>query len=172
MKAACLLLSLALMGGCGQDEPGANQSKPMSGQAIPALADNGGDADETVTPPMPIPPVVPSKPLVSRGTPSPRATAPDYRAIGTEPFWAVTIRGTTATLERPDKVPVRFSVRAGEDGKAIRYQGDGFAMTLTQGPCSDGMSDAIWSDRAQVAFAEGTLKGCGGLREDVREDAP
>ncbi len=172
MKAACLLLSLALIGGCEQDEPAANQTKPMSGQATPALADNGGDTDETVTPPMPSPPVAQSKPLVSRGTPSPRTTEPDYRAIGTEPFWAVTIRGTKATLERPDKGPVRFSVRADEDGKAIRYQGDGFAMTLTQGPCSDGMSDAIWSDRVQVAFAEGALKGCGGLREDMREETP
>lgn len=38
-------------------------------------------------------------------------------------------------------------------------------MTVAPGPCSDGMSDAIWSDRVQIAFAEGTLKGCGGDRD-------
>jgi uncharacterized membrane protein len=57
------------------------------------------------------------------------------------------------------------------DDRAIRYLGDGFAMTATEGPCSDGMSDAIWSDRVQIAFGEGTLKGCGGIREDMREDS-
>ena len=39
-------------------------------------------------------------------------------------------------------------------------------MTVTEGPCSDGMSDSIWSDRAQIAFADGALKGCGGERVD------
>ena len=107
---------------------------------------------------------------VPRGTaPSPApAVRPDegYRAIGTEPFWAVTVKGSVATLERPDKAPAHFSVRREEDGGAVRYLGDGFTLTLTEGPCSDGMSDAVWSDRVAVAFAEGTLKGCGGERED------
>ncbi|MCP1470155.1 hypothetical protein J3E64_001842 [Sphingobium sp. OAS761] len=34
------------------------------------------------------------------------------------------------------------------------------------------MSDAIWSDRVQLAFGEGSWKGCGGLRDDRRESAP
>ena len=43
---------------------------------------------------------------------------------------------------------------------------DGFSMTVTDGPCSDGMSDAHWADRVALSFGEGTLKGCGGVRED------
>jgi len=44
-------------------------------------------------------------------------------------------------------------------------------MTVAEGPCSDGMSDSIWSGRVQVAFAEGTLKGCGGHQDDLDPDA-
>lgn len=49
--------------------------------------------------------------------------------------------------------------------RTMRYVGDGFAMTISQGPCSDGMNDALWSDRVAVAFADGVLKGCGGERD-------
>ena len=92
--------------------------------------------------------------------------AKDYRAIGTESFWAVTVKGSTATLERPDRAPLRYAVSRNDDKRAIRYLGDGFSMTVTEGPCSDGMSDAVWSERVAVAFGEGTLNGCGGLRDD------
>ncbi|WP_197421576.1 hypothetical protein [Sphingobium sp. CCH11-B1] len=73
-------------------------------------------------------------------------------------------------LERPDHPPLRFAIVQESNDRAIRYRGDGFTLTATQGPCSDGMSDAIWSDRVQIAFGEGTLKGCGGVREDMREE--
>lgn len=105
------------------------------------------------------------KPSVSRGTSPPRRSGPDYRAIGTEPFWAVSILGDSLVLERPDHPPRRYRVVRSEDGPAIRYSADGFAMTVREGPCEDGMSDAIWSDRVQIAFGDGTLKGCGGERE-------
>lgn len=106
---------------------------------------------------------------VSREThpaPLPVKSAPDYRAIGTEPFWAVTVRGDAATLERPDHPPVRFAVARHVDERVIRYSGDGFAMTISEGPCSDGMSDAVWRDRVAVAFRDGVLKGCGGERDE------
>ncbi|NYI22787.1 putative membrane protein [Sphingobium francense] len=93
----------------------------------------------------------------------------DYRAIGTEPFWAVTVKGSTAVLERPDKAPVRYAITRNDDKRALRFLGEGFSMTVTEGPCSDGMSDALWSDRVAVAFGEGTLNGCGGLRDDLDE---
>lgn len=106
---------------------------------------------------------------VSREThsaPSQVKSTPDYRAIGTEPFWAVTVRGNAATLERPDHPPVRFAVAHHVEERVIRYFGDGFAMTISEGPCSDGMSDAIWRDRVAVAFGDGVLKGCGGEQDE------
>ena len=81
----------------------------------------------------------------------------------------MTVRGSMATLQRPDKVPIRFAVEREDDRRTLRYLGESFTMTVSQGPCSDGMSDAIWSDRVQIAFGEGTLKGCGGERDDDPE---
>jgi len=98
--------------------------------------------------------------------PAQRQVGTDYRTIGTEPFWAVTVGGATATLERPDHPPVQFAVARTVEERTIRYRGEGFAMTISDGPCSDGMSDALWSDRVSVAFADGALKGCGGERDE------
>jgi uncharacterized membrane protein len=107
----------------------------------------------------------PNRPLLANVLAQPSSET-RYRALGTEPFWAVTVEGSVATLERPDKGPMRFSISRDDDGRALRYLADGFTMTATEGPCSDGMSDAVWSDRVTLAFGEGTLKGCGGVRED------
>ncbi|WP_372859736.1 COG3650 family protein [Sphingobium lactosutens] len=160
------LLSLALLGACGGEKaPAADNQSMLAANAViapinDAVVNSDSEMDNLAEPDAPLP-----KPLVSRET-SPRPAPPDYRAIGTEPFWAVTVRGSTATLERPDKPPIRYAISRNADDRAIRYLGDGFAMTATQGPCSDGMSDTIWSDRVQIAFGEGTLKGCGGERDD------
>ncbi len=111
--------------------------------------------------PTPSPDIAPRRP-------APPAPARDaaYRALGTEPFWSVTLRGGVATLARPDRPPITLPVVRSDDRRAIRYSGEGLTMTLTPGPCSDGMSDALYADRVQIAFAEGTLKGCGGAREE------
>ncbi|KQN01230.1 hypothetical protein ASE85_21950 [Sphingobium sp. Leaf26] len=169
MKAGWPLLSLLLIGGCGTEETASNRTEATQDVAAPI---NSATANGSVAPlPAPAPPPVDeAKPLVSRETPPHRPTPADYRAIGTEPFWAVTIRGSTALLERPDHRPLRYSVVHDGDDRAIRYLGEGFTLTATEGPCSDGMSDDLWSDRVQIAFGEGTLKGCGGMREEERPD--
>jgi uncharacterized membrane protein len=121
--------------------------------------------------------VEPAAPAVAPAAPPPAPRRPvakaedSYRAIGTEPFWNLTIRDGRATLTRPDKAPLPVGdlIRT-DDDRAVRYQGEGFTATVTAGPCSDGMSDAVWSDRVQIAFAEGTLKGCGGAREMPEEE--
>lgn len=169
LRLAGVVLISATLAGC-DTEPN-NQAESVN-QAGPMVANS--------TPPVDVvAPVVQSKILknhrfpVSREippTPPPPAPAsPDYRAIGTEPFWAVSVRGATATLERPDHPLVRFAVARSVEERTIRYRGEAFAMTIREGPCSDGMSDAVWSDRVAVAFGDGVLKGCGGTRD---EDAP
>lgn len=162
MKVGWLLLPLLLIGGCGREEPATNRTEATPEVAAPI---NNSRANESVASPA-APPPVEAKPLVSRETPPHKPTPADYRAIGTEPFWAVMIRGSTALLERPDHRPLRYNVVQDGDDRAIRFLGEGFTLTATEGPCSDGMSDAIWSDRVQIAFEEGTLKGCGGIREE------
>ncbi|MDI1296840.1 MAG: membrane-like protein [bacterium] len=176
MRRAALLATTVWLTACNgaPDAPIANASLNQSNSVAPTRTMQADIADKEI---VPGPIAVPSdKPLVSRETSSapspPPRPVPTYRAIGTEPFWAVTVRGAVATLERPDKPPLRFAVSRSDDARVIRYLGDGITLTLTPGPCSDGMSDALWSDRVQIAFGEGTLKGCGGAREDRREDAP
>ena len=92
------------------------------------------------------------------------ARSPTYRAVGTEPFWSVTVADDSLILEMPDMLPRRFGVTVTTKGGTIRFQGDGIVMTATPGTCSDGMSDDAWSDRVQVALADRILKGCGGMR--------
>lgn len=172
MRRAWIALMLALPVGCGEDSPPAvvhkaGADRPVEAVMTPiadeaAKADSESDKSAPVTPP-------PAKPLVSRETSPSPPEPPAYRAIGTEPFWAVTVRGDTATLERPDKAAVRYQVREEADAAALRFLGEGFSMTVSDGPCSDGMSDAIWSDRVQIAFGEGVLKGCGGARDEGRD---
>jgi uncharacterized membrane protein len=156
-----------IMAGCGdgKDAPGANGAQP---QASAQILDQNQAAENVVQ-------AVPRETMAEHPAPSPNPAPPAkdrYRAIGTEPFWAVTIKGSTATLERPDKPPARYAVSRHDDRRTIRYLGDGFTMTLTEGPCSDGMSDAVWSDRVALAFGEGTLSGCGGERDDQGQDRP
>jgi len=157
-------LALALMmAGCGdgKEDPAVNRQSHASAPIVAqhdAVNEAGQKGAERVSRETDAEPATPP--------PAPGRPAEDYRAIGTEPFWAVTVKGSTATLERPDRGPLRYAVSRHDDRRAIRYLGDGFSMAVTEGPCSDGMSDAIWSDRVAVAFGEGTLNGCGGLRDD------
>ncbi|WP_420143111.1 membrane-like protein [Sphingobium sp.] len=172
MKPWAILLIATLVSGCGQGDSTENHTQPNATANVSAPINNSA-----VTPVANTPPPSPSiamaaaepKPLVSRETSPPRSSAPDYRAIGAEPFWGVTLRGRTITLERPDQPPLRYTIRDESDDRAIRFVGDGFALTATEGPCSDGMSEAVWSDRVQIAFADGVLKGCGGQQQDMRE---
>lgn len=158
-------LLCAWLVGCGAEPEAANESAPVARSDMPEVAivnavapaetkketANWQDLKKGPS----------SVPGETRPTPSP----PDYRAIGTEPFWAVTVRGSSATLERPGVDARSYAVVRDADDRAIRYRGEGFAMTVSEGPCSDGMSDAVWSDRVTVAFGEGALKGCGGERD-------
>lgn len=179
MMRTAMLAALALLAACS-DKPEApamvdNRIAPAGDMPRVAIRNQAIATPITETSAIAVPTAT-AKPLVSRETEPSQApsshAAPAYRAIGTEPFWAVTIRGSIATLERPDKPARRYPVSRHDDAQAIRFLGDGFTMTLTPGPCSDGMSDSIWSDRVQIAFGEGTLKGCGGDREDIGDGPP
>ncbi|MEC3912891.1 membrane-like protein [Sphingobium sp. CR2-8] len=171
MRRPWLIPLFAMITGCGDDAPPPVSNAAEAVTAAPIVSNAAIDSPSIENHLEKVP--------RETGRETPQAEArhihPDadrYSAIGTEPFWAVTVEGSTVTLERPDKPPLRFAVTRSDDVRAIRYLGAGFTMTLTEGPCGDGMSDAIWSDRVAIAFGEGTLKGCGGLREDMRDDAP
>ena len=169
MKALPVSVAVLLLVACGQKRATDGARNNSHAANIHASVIERKDAAVPVPSPRdPQGPTAPSpedRPQRTIAPPQPSAET-RYRALGTEPFWAVTVKGGLATLERPDKAPMRFSVTRQDDGRAVRYLGDGFSLTVTDGPCSDGMSDAAWSNHVAVAFGEGTLKGCGGERED------
>jgi uncharacterized membrane protein len=89
----------------------------------------------------------------------------DLNALGTEPFWAVTIRGDGLTFSRPGEDDVRNAnpgaVIAKEAATWTIAGGSApFKLTLTKEACSDGMSDRHYAFKAVLAFQDKTLYGC------------
>lgn len=170
-----VLLPLLLLAACGSDRAedeavGRDDPGTSPTAATPIINEGSGNAQAPANAAQAT--TVQAAPSATPATAA-RPVGPGqqaYRAIGTEPFWAVTVKGSSAVLERSDKPPRSFAVSPDDDGRTVRYLGEGFAMTIAEGPCSDGMSDAVWSDQVSVAFGEGTLKGCGGDRQDPEDD--
>jgi len=88
-----------------------------------------------------------------------------YHAVGTEPFWDLTIdqrqmvftdRGNNVAVAQPTpKVIIGF---AGEI-----YQTPRLNVNIVHGTCSDGMSDRTYPDKVQVTADGHRYEGCGGL---------
>jgi uncharacterized membrane protein len=87
-------------------------------------------------------------------------------AVGTEPFWGVTITGRTLDWSDPEA-----ENRAGTVGRpkltagkiVWRGQVDGVGpvvITLTRGPCSDGMSDFTYPLTARIKAPAYVFNGC------------
>jgi heat shock protein HslJ len=95
-------------------------------------------------------------------TPGPPGGA--YRAVGTEPFWDLTIdpvrmvftdRGNNVQVVQPTpRVIVGF---AGEI-----YQTPRISVNIVHQPCNDGMSDRTFRDKVQVTVDGRLFNGCGG----------
>ncbi len=87
-------------------------------------------------------------------------------AVGTEPFWGITITGRSVDWSDPETE--NRTGRVGKprlsSGKAVwkgEVSGHGaFTLTVTRGPCSDGMSDFTYPLTVKVRTSELTLNGC------------
>ncbi len=85
-----------------------------------------------------------------------------YRAIGTEPFWDLTVgrdliftnRGNNLIVSEPAP-PVRRSA-IGE-----HHVGSRITVIIDRRPCSDGMSDRNYSDTVNVTVDGRAYRGCG-----------
>ena len=90
--------------------------------------------------------------------------AQPYRAIGTEPFWSLTIDSEAMRYEGADgdaySVP---TPEARPSFNGLRYVGDRMTVDVTYSECSDGMSNRRYSDSVTVQLPDGRdLRGCGG----------
>lgn len=94
----------------------------------------------------------------------------EYKAIGTEPGWAVEVKGDeiiyssmeatndfTLPVQRMTKTATGWEVKGFSDQHNI-------TLTITSGTeCSDGMSDRVYADTVRTAVSgTGYLDGCGG----------
>lgn len=87
-----------------------------------------------------------------------------YRALGTEPFWSVTIgpremvfeeANSPARIVQPTPRPI-IGV-AGEIFQTPRLN-----VNIVHARCSDGMSDRVYPDKVQVTADGRRFEGCGG----------
>jgi uncharacterized membrane protein len=86
--------------------------------------------------------------------------------LGTEPFWNITVTGTTARYSNPDHPEgTQFTVERFAGNGGLSFTGDlagaPVTATLTPGQCGDGMSDRSFPFVATIALGGETLKGCG-----------
>ncbi len=90
------------------------------------------------------------------------------RALGTEPFWAVTVTAREIRFEAPDDpgrvvFPAVEPERLGERRvyRTRNDRGDRLVITVREQACSDGMSDAYYGLTAGVEINNRAYSGCG-----------
>jgi heat shock protein HslJ len=96
--------------------------------------------------------------------PGPPVDQPGYRAIGTEPFWDLTIGRDMVFTDRGNDVgPVVQPTPRPINGFAGEiYQTPRINVNIVHAPCSDGMSDRTYPDKVQVRVDGRAYEGCGG----------
>jgi uncharacterized membrane protein len=91
---------------------------------------------------------------------------PAVQALGTEPFWSAAVDGRCVTWSTPeDPAGTRLWTTYEQTGGADRWigalKGVRFELSIRKGqPCSDGMSDTVYSLVAQVRLGQEVLQGC------------
>ena len=94
--------------------------------------------------------------------PQPYPTQSEYRAIGTEPFWDLTIGREMLFTDRGNNIRVAEPtppVRIGFAGET--YQGRRLLVNIVHSRCSDGMSDRTYPDTVSVTVDGRAFRGCG-----------
>lgn len=89
--------------------------------------------------------------------------AGSYKALGTEPFWSLTITQRTMTFEAPGRRAVAVSTPRVINGVAGEiYKTRRINVNIVHKRCSDGMSDRTYPDTVQVTVDGRRYQGCGG----------
>jgi heat shock protein HslJ len=86
-----------------------------------------------------------------------------YKALGTEPFWGLTIENKSLTFTRAGEADIRVgSYEARPSFNGWRYVSRRITADVTFTRCSDGMSDNVYKDTVTVQVDGTEYKGCGG----------
>lgn len=86
-----------------------------------------------------------------------------YKAVGNEPGWSLTVRSARMDYAG-DYGEVNIAEPAPPDFRAIHgtYRSGRLQVTISPGPCSDGMSDLTYRQTVRVTADGKTVNGCGG----------
>lgn len=92
------------------------------------------------------------------------AQSGDYHALGTEPFWSVTIERGRMVYDDSNGARISVATPRGVSTVTGRvYRSRRLIMRVSTGVrCSDGMSDRIYADTVRVTVDGRELDGCGG----------
>ena len=118
---------------------------PLARETTPATAAPA----ETSKPPAATTPVVPER----------------FTALGTEPFWAAEVAGERLTYTTPeDQAGQTVAVARTASAQSVEFSGTlagkPLALTLSKGPCSDGMSDTVYPLHAVRRLGDEVQRGC------------
>lgn len=86
-----------------------------------------------------------------------------YKAVGTEPGWALTVRRETM-IYLGDYGSVRITAPTPANFRSApgRYAAAQLTLTISTGPCSDGMSDLVYRQTVRLVADGKAFNGCGG----------
>lgn len=104
--------------------------------------------------------------LLGACAPLPEPAEP-YRALGTEPFWSLEIGPREMVFTEANAPGVRIVERTPQPIHGFAgeiYDTPRIGVNIVHTPCSDGMSDRVYPDRAQVRVDGRAFEGCGGHR--------
>lgn len=136
-------------------EPGAEKQEPGERAASSVRERSGGETSSRET----------SACLTQDGKAIP---AVDYRAIGTEPFWAADIDGRCVTYRTPEdqagtRIWTNFSGTAERGTWTGALDSQRFVLTTRPEPgCSDGMSDSVYPVAVTLHVRGERRTGCAG----------
>lgn len=98
--------------------------------------------------------------------PAPAYPGTTYKAVGTEPFWALELNGREMVFTEANAPGIRIVEPQPEPIHGFAgdiYQGRRINLNIVRNTrCSDGMSDRVYPDRVQVRVDNRSFEGCGG----------
>ena len=106
--------------------------------------------------------------LVPRGSPATFSLPQRFVALGTEPFWAAEIDGQTMRYRTPENQTGQLVAIVRETrGSSIDLRGNlaerPLILTVSAGPCSDGMSDNTYQWTVVRRLGDDRQRGCARL---------
>lgn len=143
------LIAMLLAAGCGQPADRLSDEDATAEQT-PAVVDEANESDEPLPAPSALPDVEVAGPVL-------------YKAVGNEPGWSLTVHaarmdyvGDYGEVNIAEPTPPDFRAAHGT------YRSGKLRVTISAGPCSDGMSDLVYRQTVRLTADGRTVSGCGG----------